>query len=663
MSNAVLKTDLEGKIRNLRHFKSEALLPIFEAIVNSIQAIEESGDLTRGVITVRIKRDFRQANLKFDGEDSLANITGFEIEDNGVGFNDENFDSFQTSDSTYKLAKGGKGVGRFLWLKAFSRVKIQSIYLKPDSTLSERNIEFTIDKGVKEGACKSIAEGRPLTIVSLIDFHEEYRKQPSAYKTSAKIAQRIFEHCLTRFISGLAPTIRVIDDADDQIINLHDLYNEIKGNITTENFNLRDSLFTMHHIRLYGTRAQTHQLVYCADGRDVKSRPIGSMLGTSIQFDDDGRKFYYSAYVTSTFLDKHVDEYRQEFTFPNKTDIYNSDEISMEQIEQEAVARTRAHLAAVIESVETQKSDRISKFVQDQSPMLRAVVKYCPEVLKEIELNTSDEKLTQTLYSHKGKAEYEIRKSSEKLLRTQANSIDDINAQYKELTEKLEDFQKDQLAGYVLFRKMIIDLLDKKLGLNSEGKYSNEDIVHDIVFPRKIDTDSIGYDNHNLWLIDELLAFHTYAASDKRLCDFTTSASEERPDVIVFSEVGDDRRARAISLLEFKKPQRTIFDEDPTKQLFRYVREIRDKGVWLPNGRQVSVDNTTRFYCYAICDLTSQVKEFAENGNYATLQGEFGYYTYNRNHNAHVEIVAFDKIVLDAKQRHKAFFEHLGLGR
>lgn len=478
-----------------------------------------------------------------------------------------------------------------------------------------------------------------------------------------KIAQRIFEHCLTRFISELAPTIRVIDDADDQIINLHDLYNEIKGNIKTETFNLRESLFMMHHIRLYGTRAQTHQLVYCAHGRDVKSCPIGSMLGTSIQFDDDGKKFYYSAYVTSAFLDAHVDEYRQEFTFPHKTDIYNSEEISMEQIEQEAVARTRAHLASVIESVETQKSDRISKFVQDQSPMLRAVVKYCPEVLKEIEVNTSDEKLTQTLYSHKGKAEYEIRKSSEKLLRTQANSIDDINAQYKELTEKLEDFQKDQLAGYVLFRKMIIDLLDKKLCLNSEGKYSNEDIVHDIVFPRKIDTDSIGYDNHNLWLIDELLAFHTYAASDKRLCDFTTSTSEERPDVIVFSEVGDDRRARAISLLEFKKPQRNNFDEDPTRQLFRYVREIRDKGVWLSNGRQVSVDNTTRFYCYAICDLTPQVKEFAENGNYATLQGEFGYYTYNRNHNAHVEIVAFDKIVLDAKQRHKAFFEHLGIGR
>ncbi len=662
MSDVTLKTSLAGKIRNLRHFKSEALLPLFEAVINSIQAIEEAGDVKQGLITIRIKRDMRQVSIPFGDEEHLPKITGFEIEDNGIGFNDKNFESFETAESIYKLDLGGKGVGRFLWLKAFDRVSITSVYRKPCNTLDGRNIEFTIADGVQELPYSTAPQWQPNTVVRLIGFHEEYRKQPSAYKKSSKIAQRILEHCLTRFISDLAPAIKVIDDVDDQIIILHDLYHEIESHIVKDEFSLEDKTFTMHHIRLYGTHAKTHQFVYCADGRDVKSRPIGSLLGTSIQFDDEGRKFFYSAYITSPFLDENVDQYRQEFTIPGKYDPYNPEYISMEQIENEAVTRTRAHLAIMIESTETQKADRISKLVQDQSPMLRAVVKYCPEVMKEFELNTSNEKLTQTLYAFKGKAEYEIRQSSEKLLRTQAKSIDEISGQYKELTEKLEDFQKDQLAGYVLFRKMIIDLLDKKLCLNTDGKYFNEDIVHDIIFPRKTDTDTIGYENHNLWLIDELLAFHTYAASDKRLCDVITSNSKERPDVVVFSEIGDDRRARAVSLLEFKKPKRTNFDEDPVKQLFRYVREIRDKGIGLANGRQVTVDATTRFYCYAICDITTQVKEFAENGGYAILQGELGYYNYNPRLNAHVEIVAFDKIILDAKQRHRAFFEKLGIG-
>lgn len=663
MPDAILKTSLAGKIRNLRHFKSEALLPLFEAVVNSIQAIEEVGDVKQGVITVRIKRDMRQGNLSLGEDDSsLPNITGFEIEDNGIGFNDNNFDSFETSDSTYKLAKGGKGVGRFLWLKAFDRVNIASTYQKPDNTLASRNIEFTIATGVREHPSTGISNQQANTTVYLKGFHEEYRKEPSAYKRVAKIAQRIFEHCLTRFISGLAPTIKIVDDYENHAINLHELYLEIKDGIVTEDFNIGKYPFRMHHIRLYGTHAKTHQLVYCADGRDVKCRPICSLVGTSIQFDDEGKKFFYSAYITSPFLDANVDEYRQEFNIPEKNKLINNNEISMEQIEQEAVKRTCAHLAPVIESIEKQKADKVSKFVQDQAPMLRAVVKYCPEVMREIEINTSDEKMTQTLYTYKGKAEFELRKSSDNLLKSQARSVDEIEAKYKDLTGKLEDFQKDQLAGYVIFRKMIIDLLDKKLVLNKDGKYSNEDIVHDIVFPRKTDTDSISFENHNLWLIDELLAFHTYAGSDKPLREVTTSTSDERPDVVVFSEVGHDRMARAVSLLEFKKPQRRNFDEDPTKQIFRYVRDIRKNNLELPNGRTVSVNERTRFYCYIICDITSPIKEFAENGNYATLQGEYGYYTYNRNHNSHVEIVAFDKIVIDAKQRHKAFFEKLGIG-
>lgn len=663
MSDAMLKTSLAGKIRNLRHFKSEALLPLFEAVINSIQAIEEVGDLNQGVITVRIKRDMRQGNLSFNGDDSsLPNITGFDIEDNGIGFNDKNFESFETSDSTYKLAKGGKGVGRFLWLKAFDRVDISSVYLKPDNSLASRKIEFTVANGVREFPSVVTINSQANTIVHLNGFHEEYRKEPSAYKRASKIAQRIFEHCLTRFISGMAPTIKIVDDFEDHVINLHDLYNEIKDGIVTEDFSISLYSFKMHHIRLYGTHSKTHQLVYCADGRDVKSRPIGSLLGTSIQFDDEGKKFFYSAYITSPFLDANVDEYRQEFNIPDKSNLINSNEISLEQIEKEAVKRTRTHLAPVIESVEQQKADKVSQFVQNQAPMLRAVLKYCPEVMQDIEVNTSEEKMTQTLYAYKGKAEYELRKSSNNLLKSQAQSVDEISAKYNELTEKLEDFQKDQLAGYVVFRKMIIDLLDKKLCLNKDGKYSNEDIVHDIVFPRKADTDSISFENHNLWLIDELLAFHTYAASDKPLRKFTTSTSDERPDVVVFSEVGDDRMARAVSLLEFKKPQRKNFDEDPTKQIFRYVRDIRKNNLELPNGRPIMVNDSTRFYCYIICDITSPIKEFAENGNYAVLQGEYGFYTYNRNHNSHVEIVAFDKIVVDAKQRHKAFFEKLGIG-
>ncbi len=209
---------------------------------------------------------------------------------------------------------------------------------------------------------------------------------------------------------------------------------------------------------------------------------------------------------------------------------------------------------------------------------------------------------------------------------------------------------------------MIIELLDKKLQLNEEGKYPNEDIIHDIIIPRKRTTDELRYEDHNLWLIDERLTFHELASSDIPLSDTTTSKSTDRPDVVVFSEMDDDRIAKSVSIIELKKPQRQSFNDNrPTEKVLDYVRLIREEKVKLPNGRPLEVNETTRFYCYVVCDITDKIKIFAEDGNFATLKGERGYYLYNQKLNTHIEIIAFDKIIIDVKQRHKAFFEKLGV--
>ena len=191
-----------------------------------------------------------------------------------------------------------------------------------------------------------------------------------------------------------------------------------------------------------------------------------------------------------------------------------------------------------------------------ENPALRAVPTYCPELYYDLEPNSSDEKINEILYKYKGKTEYEIKKQSNALLKTQPESISEIEDTYNETVDKLEAFQKDELAGYMIFRKMIIELLDKKLQLNDEGKYPNEDVIHDIIIPRKRTTDELRYEDHNLWVIDERLTFHELASSDLPLNDSTTSGSKERPDVVVFSEMDDDRIAKAVSIIELKKPQR-----------------------------------------------------------------------------------------------------------
>ena len=134
-----IRTNLKGRLRNTNLALNQSLMPVFEAVVNSIHAIEERGlAMEDGKIVLNIEREY--PNL-VDDTHVLPDITGFKIEDNGCGFNNVNYQSFSELDSEHKADKGCRGVGRLLWLKVFNKIKINSSYLE-DGIIQDRNFEF-----------------------------------------------------------------------------------------------------------------------------------------------------------------------------------------------------------------------------------------------------------------------------------------------------------------------------------------------------------------------------------------------------------------------------------------------------------------------------------------------------------------------------------------
>ena len=89
-----LQTNLKGRLRNTSLPKSHGLMPVFEAVVNSIHSIEEKGNPDTGKIVLRINRA-TQGGLDLDAK-ALPPIIGFTIADNGCGFDEINFKSFET---------------------------------------------------------------------------------------------------------------------------------------------------------------------------------------------------------------------------------------------------------------------------------------------------------------------------------------------------------------------------------------------------------------------------------------------------------------------------------------------------------------------------------------------------------------------------------------
>ena len=95
--------------------KSEVFLPIYESVVNSIISL------------IRTKRDggkvdvFIEREKLVDNEPDLFDVKVPEIKsvtivDNGEGFTQANFDSFNAPFSKLNKAYGCKGVGRFTML-------------------------------------------------------------------------------------------------------------------------------------------------------------------------------------------------------------------------------------------------------------------------------------------------------------------------------------------------------------------------------------------------------------------------------------------------------------------------------------------------------------------------------------------------------------------
>ena len=273
--NNTMPANLAGRLRNTPLPLTCGLLPLFEAVVNSIHAIEEANDgESRGQITVEILRKAVQGELALDeekkrGPDALPDIIGFKITDNGVGFTDPNMDSFRTLDSDYKADKGCRGIGRLLWLKAFSKVQVSSVFAKEDDALSQRSFCFDGQSGIsKEKVLDDVTANRETTI-HLDGFVARYREH--ARKSARAIGDCILEHSLWYFVrEGGAPEITMSDPSQGETIKLDTLYDEhMHASAVSEDIKIKERDFSLIHVKFRAGTQPAHAIALCADNRLV----------------------------------------------------------------------------------------------------------------------------------------------------------------------------------------------------------------------------------------------------------------------------------------------------------------------------------------------------------------------------------------------------------
>lgn len=666
-----MTVNVAGQVAQIKLGQNKALWPLFETVINSIQSLEDTDTEQKQITIEALRNPNVQMRLNADGTktEEPSRFEQFIVTDNGNGFNEANFKSFQEAYSQLKVKKGCKGIGRFLWLKAFEKVVISSTY-QENGKWYLREFDFTLSGVSPDEAPKELKGNNysNITRVTLTGFIARYRDAVSYNLES--LAKKIIEHCLPYFIMKAVPAITLKDNRGEFFL-LNDYFDKVyKDSLNQDPIDLKGRHYQLYHM-LLAQGADGHELHLCANNREVKSVDLYkkiSNLEKGKKLPTEDGDVYYVGYLAGDYLDESINVERSEFEFEDLPVMGDNRGASEEEIVDAAVEMIKVYLKTDLDKVGTEKRKQIDRLVQATRPQYRLLLNKRPEVYDDIPSGLTDDKVDLELYRHQQQWEYETakqRRDIEEKVKQNATTDSGFQPLFDEYCRNIHELSRAGLAEYVIRRKAIIDLLGKALEVEPSGSYSLESRIHSIICPMQVSSDEIKLDDMNLWLIDDRLAYHHYLASDKYLTKLPVleNGTQKRTDLIVFdaalSYTAETDDINSITIVELKRPQRDDHENDPVWQVLKYVRDIREGKIKKDNGRDFGDMSRVKFYCYVIGDLTPSMRDSAVGRGLRLTQDNEGYYGYNEGIGAYVEVISYNKLLKNARQRNQVFFDKL----
>jgi hypothetical protein len=674
MSNVNIKRLVE----NIRS-GTNIYTPLIELVVNGIQAIEEreaieERGLEKGLIEIAVLR-----NGQGDMIERVEEVNGFIVKDNGIGFTKRNRDSFDTLYTEQKIEDGGKGFGRFTCLKYFNLVRVLSTFIE-GGNYQERSFKMGSDKDIiieeKIGVSQERETGTRIEISGIKSI-----KMPE--KGLEPISRVVVERLLPYFVDKerACPQVVIYDARDpSQTVLLNDYLGKRDSQIVemkTEEggfsfgSNEEEKVFEVRVFKFYAPRGGNKSKVsLVAHRREVSGNPLKTYIP---EFEEEfyepglnqelssGRNFLIKAYVFGDYLNDNVCLERGQFQFETDIDLLKG--ISQEAIEQRAAEIARSVVGKEIAERKHRKKARIEEYVANNAPWHSGIASEAD--LSALPMKPSNQEIE--IHLQKSKFEKEIKTRAQVAALLSSDNPNELGENIARLMESISETSKNDLIHYISMRKCVLDLFSKSLEIGADGKHQSEGEVHDIIMRRKKDSDQLDYDDHNLWILDERLNFSTYVSSDKPIEKF----NGDRTDITIYNRRvafrGENEASNPITIFEFKKPQRDDFvdrasKEDPVQQIVRYVNQIREGKFKTPKGRDIYVNQTTPFYGYVVCDLTTKVRKWLEfEKEFTPMPDGLGWFRWFGNNSLYMEVVGWTKLLRDAEMRNKIFFNKLGI--
>ena len=664
-----METNLKNRVRNLRFQRVSRLTPLFEAVSNSLHALATT-KRKGGEIRIALERA-AQGELPGGVGEGLQPVDSITITDNGEGFTANNLHAFKELDTGNKEQLGSKGIGRLFWLKVFDHAEVSSVYRDGDK-LRRRTFQFKLPEGIVEEAESDCPpRARVDTTIKLVGLKPSFAR---SYRISAfDFRDAVLHHFLSFFVTQFVPQIEFLEGK--KVVAT--ISQESLPAFDEDPFKIKGISFRLIHMKLAKESATGHAVHYCAADRVVKSRTLADVLGnfTRHQIEDVTEPYYYGGYVLSQELNDSVAAERDDFQIEERVkDLFGERKVSWEEIEEEVANRIEVWLAEPLRLLRAARDERVENAFTTSVPELAYLRRLGIEELQDISLDAS----VRDIAVNANRLHFEKRRAVVQRLDATLQSLEvsdlgrfeEFRTKFASEILELSEVGQADLSAYMLYRQKVLSILLKAVQFNDEAdNFEKEKVVHSLFFPRFQDSEGASiYDGHNLWLLDEALAFESYIASDVKLCEhkLLISNSEARPDVVAYGlHFGISSPARPfdhITIIELKRPGRKFGKDNPIQQIYDYIDDIRGGKLRDLNGLEINANRQTRFMGVVLCDaLNEQMMTAAKREKLLPEADGLSWHGSNADYNLYLRVVSFRQVYELARIRHRKFFDQLGL--
>ena len=357
-------------------------------------------------------------------------VTSFIVKDNGIGFTDDNRESFDTLYSDYRNSRGGKGFGRFICLRYFDGLEVKSVYkegerLKSREFLMGRKDDIIVDERV----CDSSVGGTG-TRVRLVKVKEGKLKEKKIRTIARILAERLLPYLIDR--DFVCPTITLSESDGTGRIVLNDFVrNQLSASIlelplVNDSFRLPkrngEHEFRVRLFKFYEPKERHSKISLVAHGREVTETSIHKYIPEfQEEFfekrseDSRERNYVVKAYVFGDYLDENVSLERGGFEFPKESKTCDMIHlIAQNTIERSVAAMSREALGEEITGREDKKRQQVQSYVDEKVPWHRTILDTVD--LSTLPCNPSEKEIELKLQEEKYRLENEVSVNFEKVL-------------------------------------------------------------------------------------------------------------------------------------------------------------------------------------------------------------------------------------------------------